>query len=93
MQYFADCTRLVRKNPPEEELPIPALLPAMSSIISRHIRNITELEATVRVLAYVVSILPDLADDVSVQLQRSIQDHPTVTDILLVLKMTSPHNP
>ena len=62
-------------------------------IVTSRFQNKTELEATVRVLSFVTSILPNLPAYIHVQLQPSVQNHPTVTDALIVRADNSSQQP
>ena len=84
VHHFTNLDGVIRKSPPEIELSVPPLLKEIIPIVTSRFRNMTELEATVRVLSFVTSILPNLPAYIHVQLQPSVQNHPTVTDALIV---------
>lgn len=76
----------IQKRPPklEQEIVVPSVLKDSLAIYSRFFQNKTEMEAMMRVLSIVSCVLPEISTEIKVHLQPSVENHPCVTDILLV---------
>ena len=61
-------------------------LEVLRGVFARNFRNVTEMEAVMRVGVVVLCAVKDL--EVTVQLQPSLTNHPTFTDFLFVVKST-----
>ena len=61
-------------------------LEVLKGVFARNFRNVTEMEAVMRVGVVVLCAVKDL--EVTVQLQPSITNQPTFTDFLFVIKST-----
>lgn len=70
------------------EIPAIEAVKTVRAKIGCLVRNVTEMEATVRVLMYVIEASWDIADvQIQIQMQPSVTKHSTFTDFLFVVKI------
>ena len=67
------------------ETPSIAAVQTVRAKVDKLFRNVTEMEATIRVLMYVIEASWDI-EDVEIHMQPSVTKHSTCTDFLFVLK-------